>query len=137
MTKERPADRLCRYDDCTNNAYIRYHSGWDKWIHSTTCKSCDANMKKYSITTPMRNEMYTLQKGQCATCYMPVEFQGGKSLSPDGATVDHCHKTDDVRGILCGHCNNILGRAKDSVEILRNCADYLELNYQDYIKRIP
>ncbi len=39
--------------------------------------------------------------------------------------VDHCHKTGRVRGIICGHCNTMLGKAKDSLQVLENAIKYL------------
>lgn len=43
-----------------------------------------------------------------------------------GFTVDHCHKTKRVRGIICHHCNLVLGHARDSVEVLSAAIAYLK-----------
>jgi len=40
--------------------------------------------------------------------------------------IDHCHSTGKIRGVLCGYCNNLIGRAKDSVEILMLAIKYLQ-----------
>ena len=40
--------------------------------------------------------------------------------------VDHDHKTGEVRGWICTYCNNMIARARDNAEILRNGAKYLE-----------
>jgi len=48
-------------------------------------------------------------------------------LSWDRQThIDHCHKTGEVRGVLCMRCNLSLGNAGDSPEKLRGLADYAE-----------
>ena len=40
--------------------------------------------------------------------------------------IDHNHETGKVRGVLCGNCNSALGLTKDSPELLRKLATYLE-----------
>jgi hypothetical protein len=40
--------------------------------------------------------------------------------------VDHNHKTGTFRGILCGHCNSVIGHAQDDPKLLRKLARYLE-----------
>jgi hypothetical protein len=39
---------------------------------------------------------------------------------------DHDHKTGMFRGWLCDRCNKTLGHVKDSPELLRKLAEYLE-----------
>lgn len=40
--------------------------------------------------------------------------------------VDHCHKTGEVRGLLCNECNRGMGLLKDNALLLRKAADYLD-----------
>jgi hypothetical protein len=48
-----------------------------------------------------------------------------------GITVfDHCHSTDKFRGWVCDRCNKVLGLIKDSADLLRKLANYLE-NFDD------
>ena len=42
--------------------------------------------------------------------------------------IDHCHASGKVRGVICGRCNNLLGRAKDNVTILKKAISYLNQN---------
>lgn len=44
--------------------------------------------------------------------------------------VDHCHKTNKVRGILCNHCNLALGHFKDDTDLLEYARIYL-LSFSD------
>lgn len=44
----------------------------------------------------------------------------------EGQHVDHCHKTNKVRGMLCQNCNRLLGMAYDDPRILRLAILYLE-----------
>lgn len=40
--------------------------------------------------------------------------------------LDHCHKTNDIRGLLCGNCNTGIGQMKDDVDKLQKAIDYLK-----------
>ena len=72
---------------------------------------------RYGITARDRDALLKKQRGKCAGCRRQ---RGWKKV------VDHCHKTKKVRGILCGHCNLILGHARDNANTLRRLACYLE-----------
>ena len=41
-------------------------------------------------------------------------------------TIDHCHASNKIRGILCNKCNAALGMVNDSLEILKAMIAYLE-----------
>lgn len=72
-------------------------------------------VRKYGITLQDVETMLAQQGGGCAIC-------GGA----DGRwCVDHCHKTNRVRGVLCHHCNIVLGMAQDNPRILMEAASYL------------
>lgn len=77
----------------------------------------------YGLSIEQFHLMLRLQKGKCAICRQePQPLRDGRT----GWMIDHCHKTDKVRGLLCKNCNWMLGQAKDSPEILRLGAIYLD-----------
>jgi DNA-directed RNA polymerase subunit RPC12/RpoP len=82
----------------------------------------NADRKRLYGITPERYEALKFaQRGVCAGC--------GKSLDdPDvQPTLDHKHdETKKVRGILCKHCNLVIGHAYENPEVLRTLADYVE-----------
>ena len=39
--------------------------------------------------------------------------------------VDHCHETNQVRGLLCQRCNLLLGQVGDDWLILDNAIEYV------------
>jgi hypothetical protein len=71
---------------------------------------------EYGISLQQFVAMLELQGGCCAIC-----GHVQKRLS-----VDHDHNTGRVRGLLCGSCNNGLGRFKDNATALRKAAEYLD-----------
>jgi hypothetical protein len=59
------------------------------------------------------------QRGICAGCgRVPSE---GERLQ-----VDHCHRTEKRRGLLCGPCNRALANVDDSIERLEGLIRYLQ-----------
>lgn len=84
---------------------------------------------RYGITPEEYNQMYDLQQGRCNICGEFKKRAG--DAGSDGTKVlciDHNHKTNKVRKLLCNFCNRLLGYAKDSQEILKSAIAYLEAN---------
>lgn len=87
---------------------------------------------KYGLTEAEYTGLFLRQGCCCAICKAPLrsqfdirrEFTGRRKVS-DAAYVDHCHKSDRVRGLLCFNCNILLGKAKDSAKILLSAVGYL------------
>lgn len=75
-------------------------------------------IKNYGISLQVYNEMVIKQNNVCAICN---NFERVKKV----LSVDHCHKTGKVRGLLCSDCNNGLGQFKDDCTILNNAIKYL------------
>jgi hypothetical protein len=61
------------------------------------------------------------QVNLCAIC--GCELVEGKATHLDH---DHDHDTEQLRGVLCHHCNVGLGNVREVPELLRSAADYLE-----------
>ena len=76
-------------------------------------------MASYGVTLEQWNEMFQAQGGRCAICGTH-QCSTKKSFS-----VDHCHKTGKVRGLLCQNCNTALGKFKDDEELLHSAIRYL------------
>ena len=72
---------------------------------------------KYGITLERYEEMLATQDGNCAICERPPMC---RRLS-----VDHDHQTGRVRGLLCGHCNLMLGWVAGNPETLQRMIGYL------------
>lgn len=81
----------------------------------------DSKLKSvFGITLAEYNSMLEQQGGCCAIC--------GKDSRANSKrlAVDHCHKTNRVRGLLCSPCNQALGIFKDSTQLLTSAINYLK-----------
>jgi len=84
-----------------------------------------ANVKsKYGLSSDQYYQMLTEQKNCCAICRNPFSDDWRDGTYP---CVDHCHTTQEVRGILCRVCNKTLGGWGDSITILENAIKYLRI----------
>lgn len=73
----------------------------------------------YGITAEEYQAIYRAQGGKCAICQRATG--ASKKLS-----VDHDHKTGEVRGLLCTPCNrDVLGHLRDSITALLRAVRYL------------
>jgi hypothetical protein len=75
-------------------------------------------LQKYGLTVDAYDAMVLAQKGLCAICARPP---GDSRLH-----VDHCHKTGQVRGLLCGRCNTAIGLLGDDPKILAMAISYIQ-----------
>lgn len=97
---------------------------------SYTCKFCDKKIrsetkydkryhlkKNYGLTLDIFNSLLELQENKCAIC--KSEF-----TETNIPHIDHCHKTGNIREILCRMCNMSLGMVKDDITILSTMIQY-------------
>ena len=83
----------------------------------TTAQSRAQSLRqRYGLTVEQYRALHSMQQDRCAICGIV-----SKKLH-----VDHCHKTGQVRGLLCFDCNLALGRVGDSLEGIRRFVQYLE-----------
>ena len=75
---------------------------------------------KFGITPDVYDELLAKQNCKCAIC--GTETTGSKN---GFFSIDHCHTTGKIRGLLCNACNKGLGFFKDNVAILQQASKYL------------
>ncbi len=112
------------------------------WRKRAVCKECRAELRReeikhetpeqrahrrsvrlkrtYGITVEQYNILFFKQEGRCLGC---KRHQSEFALN---LSVDHCHASGTVRGLLCSGCNLAIGNAKEDPITLRNLANYLE-----------
>ena len=74
--------------------------------------------RKYGISLDGYNNLNESQNKVCAIC--KKECPTGKRLG-----VDHCHKLNKARGLLCKNCNIGIGMFFDNAEYLKTAIEYL------------
>lgn len=66
------------------------------------------------------------QNGVCAICGKDEPDSHGRTGTKFRLSVDHCHATGRVRGLLCNRCNRAIGLLGDNVELLERAIRYLK-----------
>lgn len=89
-------------------------------------------MRFYGMTVAEYGEMMVKQGGVCAICSKPEDRKANGEVR--ALSVDHCHDSGDVRGLLCSFCNSVLGQAKDSIPVLEAAILYLKAHADKKIK---
>lgn len=118
-----------RYDEPLGPGNVRWRLPWSKRPGHDDDPQRSYNLglgqHQYEITPEAYERLFTSHAGVCAICERPerATFRGGlKRLAVDHDHADPGH----VRGLLCGNCNNGLGRFEDDPDLLRAAADYIE-----------
>jgi hypothetical protein len=81
-------------------------------------------MSKFGLTLEDYDTLVATQDNLCAICHKPETAQTPRgNIKP--LAVDHCHRTNVVRGLLCHRCNTAIGLLDDSNEHLLSAINYL------------
>lgn len=110
----------------------------ERFVHNDTCKECHRAVmnknsnkyllkQKYNITPEHYQNLLEKQNHLCAICNKPEITIDGQTKEIKKMSVDHCHQTGKVRGLLCNNCNQGIGKFKHNPELLRKAALYCEV----------
>jgi hypothetical protein len=78
---------------------------------------------RYKLTGEDYYNLLQSQQFACACC------RGTQPFSVNGCfMVDHCHKTGQIRGLVCGKCNLTLGKLGDNIDAILQSVNRI-LNY--------
>lgn len=108
--QNRESDNQRRYKHYVENKQVHDEARWRHY------------MKRHGMTLNDYENMLSKQDGKCAIC---GSHKSGKKNS-NRLSIDHCHKTGKVRGLLCQQCNLGIGCLKDDITILENALAYLQ-----------
>lgn len=98
---------FCSLEDCENPHSAKGYCVDHYRIYNT-----------FKITAETYQKISWAQENVCAIC--KKKCSSGMRLA-----VDHNHKTNEIRGLLCGKCNRGIGMFDDSVELLHFAVEYL------------
>ena len=82
--------------------------------------------KNFGLSMDEYEEMLANQNNLCAICEKPETFIHHQTKETARLAVDHCHKTNKVRKLLCKSCNTALGLFKDDIGVMENAVQYLK-----------
>jgi len=111
--------------DCERGAernLLKDRANNKKWFRENKAKRRDqTRQKKYGVSAKEIEFTFGSQGRQCAIC--GADEPGGRF---NQWNVDHNHLTGRFRGVVCYRCNQLLGYARDSIEILKKAIAYLQ-----------
>jgi len=108
------------------NGYLEYvpdspcpKGHYRRYITTNNCIDCDVESrakrsekarwarikKEYGLSEIEVKKMLNEQKNKCIICSFDIEAS---------YHIDHCHKTNKVRGLLCQKCNQAIGLLKEN-----------------------
>ena len=92
------------------------------WYARNKDKHKDSVLKRmYGLPLEEYTRILTAQGGTCGICKTATEGNCGRQLS-----VDHNHSTGEVRGLLCGRCNSVLGFIDEHPGVLERAIEWLK-----------
>ena len=89
-----------------------------------SCKTCRNGLGRYGLNRNQQIQLLESQNHKCALCEDPVELHTGSNWN---GVIDHDHKTNEVRGVLCGYCNVALGKLEGNKlnNFIKNVSTYI------------
>ncbi len=105
-------------------------NGFDTSESIFVCLSCQSTKNKYNITS------YQIYKTQirtilnCQICNTTISHDRLEGQTHPSANIDHDHDTNEIRGVLCFHCNVVEGLINKmpigATTYAKNLVTYLE-----------
>lgn len=100
---------------------VRRSASTLRWIAANRKRVANTYLKRsYGISLEDFEILLKKQNGVCKICTQSCSRHSRLS-------VDHCHSTGVIRGLLCDRCNTGIGKFEDNPELLRKAAEYLEV----------
>ncbi len=112
----------CKVEKPMTTEYFPPHNkcrdGLDSW-----CRDCRNSYRRSTRRGRYRKMISDEQLKENLANFTACEVCGKETDSP---VVDHCHKENKYRGLLCNHCNRGLGHFYDDPEIMVKAIEYIK-----------
>jgi hypothetical protein len=114
--RKKPA-KSCDIPECDNTLYAKglCHA---HYIKQKKWESMGVDAHRYQ-------EMLREQNNVCAICGKPEKASDNASGKIKDLAIDHCHKSNVVRALLCSNCNRALGLFNDDPALLVKAQAYV------------
>ena len=120
LDREKTLARRARYR-AKNREKIRAYGR--QWKKNNPTTSNESYKRLYGITEEDYLRMLKEQNEVCKICLKPETAKAKDKVKR--LSVDHCHMTGKVRGLLCHKCNTTLGKYEDNIETFERFIEYL------------
>lgn len=92
-----------------------------RWKNKNKQKVKDTDLKiNFGISLKEYEDLLVKQQGCCAICKVH------KDKLPRALSVDHCHLSGKIRGLLCVKCNTAIGMLNDDKSLVKSALEYLQ-----------
>lgn len=81
--------------------------------------------RRFGLSVEDYEALQAAQDGRCAICRGVETSVDPKTGTLKGLAVDHCHRTNRVRGLLCFRCNTTIGRVGEDIALVDAIREYL------------
>lgn len=109
-------ERKKEHSKKATKAYRDKHKDTPEWKE----KRRNEQLKhKFSLLPEDVKNLLLIQQNKCAICY--EEF----TKTPH---IDHCHKTEKIRGLLCSNCNTAIDLFKENSEVMQRAVYYIVMH---------
>ena len=79
----------------------------------------------FNITIEQYENLLHKQNFMCAICNKAESVIDNRTKKVRNLAVDHCHETNQIRGLLCQKCNQALGLLGDNIVNFTSAIKYL------------
>lgn len=82
-------------------------------------------LREFGINLETYQAMHKKQDGRCMICGESETALSCRKNRTRDLSVDHCHESGKIRGLLCSKCNIGLGNFRDDILLLGRAMEYL------------